>query len=120
MIEVRKLIQGRAGFYVTEKVMEFIRGWSTIKHGEPFNPVAEKIKFIVECEFNNVAILESEYGKTKRLLLQKQFRIVGFFDGRDFIAIDWYEKKKQKLSRSQQERCKEIDGIRERKAWRRV
>ena len=48
------------------------------------------------------------------------FRLIGFFDGdRDFVIIDAFLKKKQKLGGAERDRIDEVRRIREAKRWRR-
>lgn len=50
------------------------------------------------------------------------FRIVGFFDRgyHDFIAVEWFEKKRQKNDKRMAAIYAKVDGIREAGAWIRL
>ncbi len=65
--------------------------------------------------------VKREVGKTHCIHLD-QYRIVGFFDAsyRDFIAIDYFVKKKQRNDRRMTAIYEKVEQIREAGTWQKV
>jgi len=68
--------------------------------------------------------LKHEWGGVYRIgFVDSLFRIVGFYEDaskRDFIAIDAYLKRGQKLDASQRNRIDHVVNVREQKPWKKV
>lgn len=120
METVELLLQGKChGFYATLKVFKFINGLKPkIRNKKDINLYARTLAKYVNDGLHSTTNFRLEDKKVYRLELIESTRIIGFFDGNDFIAVDWYEKKKQKNDQRMNSAIAKANLIAENKTWK--
>lgn len=86
----------------------------------PLGRLEQKAQYFCDANFKLLmpVAVKLEFGKTYGLRID-QYRIAGFFDDgyQNFIALDWFEKKKQRNDSRMNAIYEKVDAIREAKSW---
>lgn len=86
----------------------------------PLGRLEEKARYFCNGNFRLFmpTAIKLEYGKTYGMHID-QYRIAGFFDEGygNFIALDWFVKKRQKNDSRMNAIYREVDAIREAGLW---
>lgn len=106
--------------WATEKVVDLVTGFGEVTDTERVSLYFRKLVEFCNANFRQYMpdIIKREYGKVYCIHLD-HFRIVGFFDQsyRDFIAVDYFQKKKQKNDRRMNAIYKRAEQTRENASW---
>lgn len=107
--------------WATEKVIDLVAGFGEITDTERVSLYFRKLVEFCNANFRQYMpdIIKREHGKVYCIHLD-YFRIVGFFDQsyRDFIAVDYFQKKKQRNDRRMNAIYKRAEQARENTSWR--
>ncbi len=102
-----------------EAVLAWLRG---MRNADERRRYAGKLQFYCDSNFRLFMpdIVKRECGKTYGIHIG-QFRLAGFFDQsyQDFIAIQWFAKKKQRNDQRMNDIYEKVDAIREAGLWTR-
>jgi hypothetical protein len=108
--------------WATEGIIRLLSEVGEITDVRQIGLYVQKLQLLCNANFRIYMpkIVKLEFGKTYCIHLE-QYRIVGFFDQsyRDFIAVDYFVKKRQRNDNRMNAVYQKVDGIREAKAWTR-
>jgi len=122
MVIVAKLVTAKIDFYGTKKVADFIDGLRPkIRNQQKINLYARLLKKYLDDGLQTYNFKNEKDG-IFRLELIKSTRIIGFFNKhqgkQEFIAVDWYEKKRKKNSKLMNAAINKAMKIKKNNEWR--
>jgi hypothetical protein len=123
MIAMRPRNPGGTTVWANEKVMGLILNGDGVIDRIQQDRVIRKLQHFCDGNFKVFMpeMVKREFNKIFGVHLN-QVRLVGFFDNGhvDFIALDWFMKKKQQNDQRMNAVYEKVDGIREAGQWQRA
>lgn len=111
---VGRLLKGeKASLFVSQEVFDFIKSFEcTDKNGRAVNKTIKKLKYFADGGFIIDRVnIRSEGDNVFRIEIENEGRIIGFYDGNNFIGIKWFIKKSKHLTRVQRGIIKHVKKI---------
>jgi len=109
-IKVQRLLGGEKDLYVSKKVFDFLRSFTK---SDNTNEAIRKLDYLAKRGFdidgNNIR--REDLPKVYRIRLLNTIRIIGFYHGKKFVAIDFFLKNEQKLTRPQRKCLNKVGKI---------
>ncbi len=106
--------------WATEEIIDLVTGFGEVTDTERASLYFRKLVELCNANFRQYMpdIIKREYGKIYCIHLD-YFRIIGFFDQsyQDFIAVEYFQKKKQKNDRRMNSIYKRVEQTRESASW---
>lgn len=107
-------------FWASEKVIRLLAGVGEITDEKRLALYGRRLQLLCDANFRAYMpkIVKLEYGKTYGVHLE-QYRLVGFFDQsyRDFVALEYFVKKRQRNDSRMNTVYQKVDSIREAGTW---
>jgi hypothetical protein len=111
---VGRLLKGqRASLFVSQEVFDFIKSFEYIdKDNKIVNKAIKKLRYFADKGFMVDRLnIRPEGDGVFRIEIENKGRIIGFYDNKNFIGIECYEKQSTRLSRIQRNIIKKVKKI---------
>jgi len=110
-------------FFVTKEVLVAILDLTHKgEEGKPINLFVQKVRIYAELGYADWSWLRPEIKQVFRISTSSndRGRIIGFFDGKDFVAIEYFLKRKHNLGPTERAAVERVAKVKRDGTWKKV